>query len=66
MAWLFAQGQDIFPIPGTKRRERLAENVASLDVKLTPAELAELNSKVSQLGVQGDRYPPAMMKALDG
>lgn len=66
LAWLFAQGEDIFPIPGTKRRERLAENVASLDVKLSPAELAELNAQVSQLGVQGDRYPPAMMKALDG
>jgi aryl-alcohol dehydrogenase-like predicted oxidoreductase len=66
LAWLFAQGEDIFPIPGTKRRERLAENVASVDVKLSPAEMTELNSKVSQLGVQGDRYPPAMMRALDG
>src|SRR6185436_11616083 len=66
LAWLFAQGEDIFPIPGTKRRERLAENVASVDVKLSAAELSELNSKVSQLGVHGDRYPPAMMKALDG
>ena len=66
LAWLFAQGEDIFPIPGTKRRERLAENVAALDVELSAAELAELNSKVSALGVQGDRYPPAMMRALDG
>jgi aryl-alcohol dehydrogenase-like predicted oxidoreductase len=66
LAWLFAQGEDIFPIPGTKRRERLEENVGSLDVKLSAAELGELNSKISQLGVQGDRYPPAMMKALDG
>jgi aryl-alcohol dehydrogenase-like predicted oxidoreductase len=65
LAWLFAQGEDIFPIPGTKRRERLAQNVASLDVKLSAAELGELNTRVSQLGVQGDRYPPAMMKALD-
>jgi aryl-alcohol dehydrogenase-like predicted oxidoreductase len=65
LAWLFAQGEDIFPIPGTKRRERLAENVASLEVKLSAAELATLNAKVSALGVQGDRYPPAMMKALD-
>lgn len=66
LAWLFAQGEDVLPIPGTKRRARLAENVAALDVKLSPAELTELNSKVSQLGVQGDRYPPAMMKALNG
>ena len=66
LAWLFAQGEDILPIPGTKRRQRLAENVAALDVKLSPGELGELNSKISELGVQGDRYPPAMMKALDG
>lgn len=66
LAWLFAQGPDILPIPGTKRRERLAENVASVDLQLSPADLSELNSKVTQLGVQGDRYPPAMMKALNG
>ncbi len=66
LAWLFAQGEDILPIPGTKRRDRLAENIAALDIPLSAAELAELNSKVSELGVQGDRYPPAMMKALNG
>ena len=46
LAWLLAQGEDILPIPGTKRRDRLAENVAALDVKLSAAELAELNSVV--------------------
>jgi aryl-alcohol dehydrogenase-like predicted oxidoreductase len=66
LGWLFSQGADILPIPGTKRRERLAENVASLDVKFSDAELNELNSKISALGVQGERYPPAMMKALNG
>jgi aryl-alcohol dehydrogenase-like predicted oxidoreductase len=66
LAWLFAQGEDILPIPGTKRRERLAENVAALDIKLSVNELSGLNSKISQLGVRGDRYPPAMMKALNG
>jgi aryl-alcohol dehydrogenase-like predicted oxidoreductase len=66
LGWLFAQGGDILPIPGTKRRERLAENVASLDVKFSDAELHELNAKISALGVHGDRYPPAMMKALNG
>jgi aryl-alcohol dehydrogenase-like predicted oxidoreductase len=66
LAWLFAQGEDILPIPGTKRRERLAENIASLDVSFSEAELTELNSKVRQLGVRGERYPPAMMKALNG
>lgn len=66
LAWLFAQGPDILPIPGTKRRERLAENVASVDISLSSTELSDLNSKVANLGVQGDRYPPAMMKALNG
>jgi aryl-alcohol dehydrogenase-like predicted oxidoreductase len=66
LAWLLAQGEDILPIPGTKRRDRLAENIAALDVELSASDLAELNSKVSQLGVHGDRYPPAMMKALNG
>lgn len=66
LAWLFAQGADIFPIPGTKRRERLAENIGALDVKLTAAELQELNTRVSQVGVRGERYPPAMMQALNG
>jgi aryl-alcohol dehydrogenase-like predicted oxidoreductase len=66
LGWLFAQGGDILPIPGTKRRERLAENVASLDVKFSDAELNELNAKIGALGVHGDRYPPAMMKALNG
>src|SRR5262249_6273913 len=66
LAWLFAQGDDILPIPGTKRRERLKENVGSLDVKVSSAEWTELNAKITQLGVQGDRYPPAMMKALNG
>jgi aryl-alcohol dehydrogenase-like predicted oxidoreductase len=66
IAWVLAQGDDILPIPGTKRRERLAENVAAVNVKLSAAELAELNAKVNELGVQGERYPPAMMKALNG
>jgi aryl-alcohol dehydrogenase-like predicted oxidoreductase len=66
LAWLLAQGDDILPIPGTKRRTRLAENIAALDVQLTPAELSELTAQVDAIGVKGDRYPPAMMKALNG
>jgi aryl-alcohol dehydrogenase-like predicted oxidoreductase len=65
LAWLLAQGEDVLPIPGTKRRTRLAENIAAVDVKLTAAELAELNS-LEKIAVQGDRYPPAMMRALNG
>jgi aryl-alcohol dehydrogenase-like predicted oxidoreductase len=66
LAWLLAQGEDILPIPGTKRRERQAENAASMDVKLTATEVQELSSTVEKLSVKGDRYPPAMMNALNG
>lgn len=66
LAWVLAQGDDIFPIPGTKRRSRLAENVASLNVTLTAAELAEIDAKLTALGTHGDRYAPAMMNALNG
>jgi aryl-alcohol dehydrogenase-like predicted oxidoreductase len=66
LAWVMAQGEDILPIPGTKRRERQAENAASVNVKLSPAELQELNSAIEKLAVKGDRYPPAMMNALNG
>jgi aryl-alcohol dehydrogenase-like predicted oxidoreductase len=56
LAWLLTQGDDIVPIPGTKRRAYLEENVAAVDITLTPAELARLN-EVSPKGVAaGDRY----------
>jgi len=66
LAWLMAQGEDILPIPGTKRRERQAENAGSVDVNWSPAEVQELTAMVDALSVKGDRYPPAMMNALNG
>ena len=66
LAWVLAQGEDILPIPGTKRRTRLAENVGAVNVRLTTEELADLNASVAEIGVSGERYPPAMMKALNG
>jgi len=53
LAWLLAQGDDVVPIPGTKRRRYLRENIGALDVGLTDADVAEL----SQLEAAGDRYP---------
>jgi len=53
LAWLLAQGDDIVPIPGTKRVERLEENVAAADVQLTPEQLAHLSAIAAPLG---DRY----------
>jgi aryl-alcohol dehydrogenase-like predicted oxidoreductase len=53
LAWVHAQGDDIVPIPGTKRRRYLEENVRALDMRLDAADLAQLNSAGS---AQGDRY----------
>jgi aryl-alcohol dehydrogenase-like predicted oxidoreductase len=61
LAWLLHQGDDVVPIPGTKTRARLEENLASVDVELTEAELTEL-----ELPVAGDRYPEYMMRTLNG
>ncbi|MGA9574870.1 MAG: aldo/keto reductase [Lysobacterales bacterium] len=63
LAWLNARGEDIFPIPGTKRRTWLRENIASLQVVLTNAELDRIN-RVSSL-VKGERKNPAGMKLVD-
>ena len=57
LAWLLAQGDDIVPIPGTKRRRYLEENVAVIDITLTQAELERLESVAPQGVAVGDRYP---------
>jgi aryl-alcohol dehydrogenase-like predicted oxidoreductase len=65
LAWVLAQGDDVVPIPGTKRRRYLEENVAALGIALAPAELAELASIFPAGAAAGLRYPENMMKALD-
>ena len=65
LAWVLAQGDDIVPIPGTRRRTYLDENVGALDVRLTPAQLAALAAEFPLNAAAGDRYPAAMMGALD-
>jgi aryl-alcohol dehydrogenase-like predicted oxidoreductase len=62
LAWVLAQGEDIVPIPGTKRRARLEENVGATDVELSADELAEIRGAVPQ--VAGDRYGAQMMQLL--
>ncbi len=62
LAWVLAQGEDIVPIPGTKRRVRLEENVGAVDVELSADELAEIRAAVPQ--VAGDRYGAQMMQLL--
>jgi aryl-alcohol dehydrogenase-like predicted oxidoreductase len=65
LAWVHAQGDDIFPIPGTKRRKYLEENAAALDVKLTPADLRRLAEAFPHGAASGQRYTEQMMKAVN-
>jgi aryl-alcohol dehydrogenase-like predicted oxidoreductase len=64
LAWLLAQGPDIVPIPGTKRKERLAENVGALSVALSEADVAEISAAVPPGAAAGLRYPEAQMKSV--
>ncbi|MGP1371846.1 MAG: aldo/keto reductase, partial [Almyronema sp.] len=56
IAWLLAQADDIVPIPGTKRRQYLEENVAAVDIELTAAELEQIDAVAPQGAAAGDRY----------
>ncbi|MDX2211992.1 MAG: aldo/keto reductase [Oculatellaceae cyanobacterium bins.114] len=56
LAWLLAQGDDIVPIPGTKRRTYLAENVSAVDITLTPDDLARIEQVAPKGSALGDRY----------
>ncbi|MGL5943077.1 MAG: aldo/keto reductase [Waterburya sp.] len=57
IAWLLAQGNDIVPIPGTKRRKYLEENIAATEINLTPEELKQIEAVAPQGIATGDRYP---------
>jgi aryl-alcohol dehydrogenase-like predicted oxidoreductase len=65
LAWVLAQGEDIVPIPGTKRRNYLEENVASLAIELSPAELAEISAALPPGAASGSRYPEYSMQAVN-
>jgi aryl-alcohol dehydrogenase-like predicted oxidoreductase len=65
LAWVLAKGDDVVPIPGTKRRKYLEENAAAAEIDLTPNEVAELEAAVPPTEVAGDRYAAANMKAID-
>lgn len=64
LAWVLAQGDDIVVIPGTKRVERVTENVGALAVKLSPAEVAELSAAFPRGAAAGTRYPAGQMKSV--
>ena len=57
LAWVHHQGNDVCPIPGTTKIENLNQNIGALAVKLTPEEMAELESFASADAVKGGRYP---------
>ena len=65
LAWVLAQGPDIIPIPGTRRIANFDENLGALGVKLTAADLAEIETVFPASAVAGTRYPEQMMALLD-
>ncbi|GAB2985813.1 aldo/keto reductase [Saccharothrix stipae] len=65
IAWVLAQGDDIVPLVGARRRDRLTEALGALDVTLTEADLARIQSAIPADAVAGERYAPAQMAHLD-
>jgi aryl-alcohol dehydrogenase-like predicted oxidoreductase len=65
LAWLLHKGEDIVPIPGTKRRKYLEENIAAADIILAPAQLQALDDALAPDKIAGPRYPEAMQAMVD-
>jgi aryl-alcohol dehydrogenase-like predicted oxidoreductase len=65
LAWVLAKGDDMVPIPGTRRRTYLEENAAAGEIKLSPSEVAELEAAVPLDEVAGDRYADAGLQMID-
>jgi aryl-alcohol dehydrogenase-like predicted oxidoreductase len=65
LAWVLAQGQDLVPIPGTKRLQYLEENLGALEIGLTDADLAAIDAVFPTNAAAGTRYPASMMSTLD-
>ncbi|KAI8814807.1 NADP-dependent oxidoreductase domain-containing protein [Cladochytrium replicatum] len=65
LAWVLAQGEDFFVIPGTKKIKYLEENVQALNIKLSDEEIAEVRATIAKLPAAGLRYPEVMMSAVN-
>ena len=65
LAWVLAQGDDVVPIPGTKRRQYVEENAGAVDVDLTPEDLARLDAAFPLGAAAGERYPQATMASVN-
>ncbi|WP_026424500.1 aldo/keto reductase [Actinokineospora inagensis] len=66
LAWVQHQGADVVPIPGTKRREYLVENIGALDIELSEEDLRRIGEVVPATGAAGERYPEAGMSQIGG
>ena len=66
LAWLLAQGEDILPIPGTKRRKYLEENAAAVDIQLTAEDLRRIEEAAPAGAVRGERYSAHVMRLVNG
>jgi aryl-alcohol dehydrogenase-like predicted oxidoreductase len=66
LAWLLAQGLDVIPIPGTKKRQYLEENAGAIDVTLTPEDLHRIDEVAPHGAASGARYPEQMMSLING
>ena len=65
LAWVLARGSDMVPIPGTKRRSYLEENLAAATLRLAPAAMARLDATLSPEAIAGPRYNEQMMAYID-
>lgn len=65
LSWVLAQGETIVPIPGTKRRRYLEENVAAAEIALSPGDRARIEEALPPRSVVGERYPPSTLSLID-
>lgn len=65
LAWILSKGGDIVPIPGTKRQNYLAENMAAVDIRLSSDQMAALNNALAPGKVSGQRYADWIMATID-
>jgi aryl-alcohol dehydrogenase-like predicted oxidoreductase len=66
LAWVLSRGEDVIPIPGTKRRAYLEENLAAVEIALSEDDLAQIEQVFPLGAASGDRYPESAMKMLNG
>ena len=65
IAWVLAKGEDLVPIPGTRRPKYLEENAAAVDILLSTAQVAEIDNIFPSDAVSGERYNPNLMGLID-